>query len=241
MADQNSNPRLSDHLCECGCGGFTNRLMLGIRADGRIRFGAPQRYIFRHRSIVPVSAEIRAKISAARLGRRLVATVKHYREAPFYRLDPISRRRTEHQARAERALGHPLPPHACVHHADGSKNEDAPLVICENRAYHNLLHARMRIKSRGGDPNRQRWCGTCKQLRLISEMGSQYCRECNRKKTAIFHARHHVLSDHLCECGCGEFTYWNGGGQWVNRFLEGHRSRLATKRAGAKKCRSFEA
>ena len=70
-----------------------------------------------------------------------------------------------HRLRAERALGKPLPPLAVVHHADGSIRDEAPLVICENRAYHNLLHARMRVKAAGGDPNTQALCSVCREVK----------------------------------------------------------------------------
>ncbi len=50
----------------------------------------------------------------------------------------------EHIAIAERALGKSLPALAKVHHVDGSttRNANSNLVICENQAYHLLLHAR---------------------------------------------------------------------------------------------------
>lgn len=90
-----------------------------------------------------------------------------------------------HILRAERALGGKLPPGAEVHHADGSKDADAPLVICPSRAYHRLLHARMRIQAAGGNPNTQRICGTCKQLRLIAEMVSRHDEPTNRCKACL--------------------------------------------------------
>ena len=93
-----------------------------------------------------------------------------------------------HRLRATRALGKPLPKGAVVHHADGTKDVKAPLVICQNVQYHNLLHLRMRVLKAGGDPNTQRWCGSCRQFKPFAAFNkfrhaslglSNYCRECS--------------------------------------------------------------
>lgn len=93
-----------------------------------------------------------------------------------------------HRIRAELALGKPLPPDAVVHHADGSKNEHAPLVICQDESYHRLLHARMRIKAFGGDPNLDRVCHGCQTLKPIdrfqagaARFGKWHCLNCPAK------------------------------------------------------------
>ena len=77
-----------------------------------------------------------------------------------------------HRVRAERALGKSLPPEAVVHHADGSKGDDSQLVICQDQAYHLLLHARMSVVSRGGNPNTEKICHTCQVL----QPKSAFCR-----------------------------------------------------------------
>lgn len=61
----------------------------------------------------------------------------------------------EHVVIAERALGHALPPKAEVHHVDENKshNENSNLVVCENHAYHSLLHQRQRAMAACGDPS----------------------------------------------------------------------------------------
>lgn len=80
-----------------------------------------------------------------------------------YRVVNLSTRlSTIHRVRAEKALGKPLPPKVVVHHADGSRSDDAPLVICQDQKYHFLLHARMRVQAAGGNPNTDALCGRCR-------------------------------------------------------------------------------
>ena len=74
-----------------------------------------------------------------------------------------------HRIRAERALGHPLPKSVVVHHADGSKAADAPLVICQDIAYHRLLHTRMNLVRAGGNPNTDKLCWRCRRIKPKTE------------------------------------------------------------------------
>lgn len=82
--------------------------------------------------------------------------------------------------RAAAALGRPLPPTAVVHHADGSLSDDAPLVICENQGYHRLIHARMRVVRAGGNPNTDRICCRCAQVKPMTEFQKNWCGVCTR-------------------------------------------------------------
>lgn len=131
-------------LCECGCGQETkliprNRWFQGVAKN------TPNRFIWGHHrrgNSTPRKPDVEYRSTAAG-GRRI----------------------TLHRLRAERALGKTLPKGAVVHHADGSKREDAPLVICQDERYHQLLHARMRVKAAGGDPNTDAFCGQCGQAK----------------------------------------------------------------------------
>lgn len=69
----------------------------------------------------------------------------------------------EHILVAEEALGKYLPAKSVVHHVDETKDNNSPtnLVICENVAYHNLLHQRLRALKASGNPNAVR-CRYCK-------------------------------------------------------------------------------
>lgn len=126
-----------------------------------------------------------------KLGRPVLATTKQYRTV---HVDRNTRTRL-HRFRAERALGHPLPPKAVVHHADGSKADTAQLVICQDQAYHMLLHARMRVAKAGGDPNADAICGKCHTAKRRSEFHRSrsgafgVCTICMTCSTAVMVAR----------------------------------------------------
>ena len=88
---------------------------------------------------------------------RSTRTYRHRGEAPL------------HRRLAGEALGRSLPPKAVIHHVDGTRSEQSPLVICENQKYHFLLHVRERVRRAGGNPNTDRICYTCKSIVAINE------------------------------------------------------------------------
>jgi hypothetical protein len=104
-----------------------------------------------------------------------------------------------HRFRAEQALGKPLPIGAEVHHADGSKSVTAPLVICQDSAYHHLLHFRAKVLALGGNPDTDKPCSRCKRMLPKSEFNinrkhlvdglDYFCRRCVSEKNAIQKAR----------------------------------------------------
>jgi hypothetical protein len=157
-------------ICECGCGRQT-AISTRNRRDEGVSKGQPRRFFHGH-------------------NRRVEATAS-------YRFAPRDESRVwvlAHRARAERALGRPLPPKAIVHHADGSRHEDAPLVICQDQKYHMLLHARMRVRSAGGNPNTDAVCGKCHKTKARILFGPSSrapmgvraeCRECRSNDRQI--------------------------------------------------------
>jgi hypothetical protein len=84
--------------------------------------------------------------------RPLLPVTKDYREFDNVRL---------HRIRAQKALGRELKGTERVHHLDGSKTDDAPLVICPDEAYHKLLHMRAKVLAAGGNPDTQKVCNSC--------------------------------------------------------------------------------
>lgn len=135
-------------LCACGCGTETR---IATRSDARKGWVTGQPYKFVHGHTLHISSRKR--------GPRKTQ-VKRYRSVQI-----DGQPMTLHRRRAEKALGHPLPPQAVVHHADGSRSDTAPLVICPNENYHKLLHRRMRVVALGGDPNQDKFCPTCERVK----------------------------------------------------------------------------
>ena len=157
-------------LCECGCGQQT-RINTRNSTIHKMVKGQPQRFISGH---------------SARARQR----VKGY---PHIRLRN-GRMLKRHRLRAERALRHPLPVGAVVHHPDEDpENPIARLVICPDKTYHQFLHVRMRVKAAGGNPNTERICSDCHSIRLRTEFArnkarpdgrSNLCIECSNRRSA---------------------------------------------------------
>jgi hypothetical protein len=141
-------------LCACGCGQPVRLATATNRKYGWVK-GQPMRYVSGHNN--------RDRTPGKYPGRKVGAKV--------YML---------HRLRAEHALGRALPRSVIVHHADGTTDPNAPLVICQDQRYHMLLHVRMRVVRAGGNPDTQRVCGRCDTLHDKNETSaSGWCRGCH--------------------------------------------------------------
>jgi len=72
----------------------------------------------------------------------------------------------------ERALGRYLDSYVVIHHANLNEADDSNsnLVVCQDRAYHNLLHQRTRAYFACGNANALR-CDLCKRYDLEGTNG----------------------------------------------------------------------
>lgn len=83
--------------------------------------------------------------------------------------------RYDYLIKVETILGRKLPKEAVVHHVDGdpTNNENSNLVVCENQRYHMVLHARQKALADGVDPNKEKRCPACKEIKLFNEFYTQ--------------------------------------------------------------------
>jgi hypothetical protein len=103
---------------------------------------------------------------------------------------------TQHRLIAERVLGKQLPDGVQVHHVnhDPSDNKKSNLVVCENAAYHKLIHVREAAFYGCGRPDWRR-CNYCHQYDnpenlQISPNGRRVCHpECGKKYNEEYQKR----------------------------------------------------
>jgi hypothetical protein len=142
-----STPVIADGYCACGCGTRTTINWVSDPKHGRI-YGTPNRFINGHRATGPAHHRWRTGRKKNHYGYVLLTDPMHPNADGDGRV-------FEHIAIVARALGRAVPRGAIVHHVDGVKtnNVSSNLVLCENRAYHNLIHRRERALLACGDPN----------------------------------------------------------------------------------------
>lgn len=149
-------------LCACGCGQVTNPAKQTDRKMGYVK-GEPMRFLQGHAG----------RLRGVKDG--------------FYRKVGTE---LEHVLVVERVLGRKLRNAEEVHHVDENtlNNQHNNLVLCQDRAYHMFLHARLRVLKAGGNPNTQKLCKKCRGVfdfdqfhKLKSNASSgrhAFCKQC---------------------------------------------------------------
>lgn len=164
--------------CQCGCGQKTDLYTKTRRERGDVE-GQPKKYIQYHH----VRGNLNPKWNG---GRREYEHGYMSLFCPGHPRALNGRYVGEHILVAERVLEKFLPEGAIVHHVDGnrSNNVNSNLVVCQDRAYHSLIHSRMRAKKECGHAD---WlkCPYCKKYddqKNMSLVGrAHYHKECRNK------------------------------------------------------------
>lgn len=187
-------------LCQCGCGRSTSINKTNDVQRGFVK-GVPKKFIRGHQG------------AKGRTGYLSVVVDGRTVEA--------------HRLIAERAFGRRLPRTVQVHHVDENhqNNANANLVICQDRAYHALLHMRTNVIRAGGNPNTDLFCQACKTA----------------KPVAAFYGRRQKLNGKAsrcreCVCSAARDRYENkrrGAGDHISRDQRGvvhaHEDRVGTE------------
>ncbi len=153
---KNNVEEKSVKLCECGCGKPAPIATKNIPDRGWVK-GQPTRFISKHNlGRRTESPSWRGGQTVSTAGRVCIYNPSHHRsQRQGYVFQSI--------LVAEKALGKPIPPPIEIHHVNSDKGNDKNinLVVCEDRAYHMLLHQRKRAYDACGNGS---WlkCWICK-------------------------------------------------------------------------------
>ena len=146
--------------CHCGCGQKTNLAKYNDKKRSRIK-DKPMKFLFGH------AIRIRTKGRSKKWegGEFInISTGYVFVYAPDHSNADSKGCVRKSRLIVERALGKSIPIRAEVHHFNEIKNDDRPnnLVLCQDRAYHMLLHRRQRALRACGHINWKK-CPYCKE------------------------------------------------------------------------------
>jgi hypothetical protein len=124
--------------CHCGCGQKTKIAQKTRNAIGHIK-GQPLRFINGHNNRGENNHNWKGGRTTSGNGYILILCPQHPKANGSGQV-------LEHIIIAEKLLGKPLPAGCVIHHidGDGTNNNTTNLAICQNQAYHKLLHKRLR-------------------------------------------------------------------------------------------------
>lgn len=147
--------------CQCGCGEKTKIVKYAVNTPKeKYATGEPRLYKRGHNN------RFRKGENSNRWegGRNIVESGYIDSYNPSHPRANHGRYVREHILIAEKIFGKLLPSNAAVHHINGIKSDNRPenLVICQDNAYHLLLHQRIRTYKSCGHAN-WRICKYCHQ------------------------------------------------------------------------------
>jgi len=166
--------------CQCGCGQKTGIAKINRSECGWIK-GQPKRFILGHNMLkMEKSQHWKGGKTIHQLGY-----IQIYK--PKNKNSQQNGYMFEHVFNAEKALGKTIPQKAIVHHFDLNKanNKNNNLVICQDDAYHRLLHQRVDSLKNSGNPDKRK-CKFCKKYDYPENLyfalnGGQWHRGCANK------------------------------------------------------------
>lgn len=144
---------IPEGLCQCGCG-MPAPLSKQTRR-GYVR-GGPQKYVLGH------SPRLRGQGHGRWIGGRRVDSSGYVEiRQPGHHRGPNGYVK-EHVLVVEAVLGRRISGEHPIHHFDEDRTNNSPgnLVVCEDQAYHELLHRRMDALEGCGNPDALR-CSIC--------------------------------------------------------------------------------
>ena len=162
-------------LCQCGCGGLAPIALKNDKSKGMVK-GQPMKFIRWHH-LKNRYGEKHPQWKGGRVNEGHGYIFVMIPEHPRANKDGYVR---EHIPMAEKALGRPLPLKAVIHH-----HTPEQLVICQDQAYHMLLHQRQRALKACGHAS-WRKCWICKKYdppeKLMIRGDAIYHRSCNSER-----------------------------------------------------------
>ena len=175
--------------CMCGCGGKTPIAKKTQRDQQRFQ-GQPCRFIKQHHHIGKSSWNKGIPMPSGDKHWHWQGGGRTHKDGYRFSYDPNHPRSCrnyilEHILIAEKVIGKPLPPKAEIHHVNEnpSDNTNSNLVICQDRAYHKLLHRRTRAFKACGHAS-WRMCEYCRQYddpkNMYEKSNHIHHRECRR-------------------------------------------------------------
>ena len=173
--------KIDEGYCQCGCGCKTKIAMHTRTKIGHIK-GEAIKFINGHNA--------RGTLHHHWKGGRTITTCGYVRiNMPNHPRADRDGGVLEHVLIAEKALGKPLPSKAEVHHVNDKKGDNSRgnHVICQDTAYHMLLHVRARALKACGHA-KWRKCVVCKQyddlqnMMLNKRLNRVYHRQCVRDR-----------------------------------------------------------